>query len=339
MSVTIIDVAKKAGVSRTTVSNVLNHPERCNKETKKKVLTAIKELNYTPNFAAKTLVNKTSKLIGIILPEYIDNNFLTGNPFYNTIIDGVNSKLTSLDNEYDIIINYLHSKKKKENIIEWAKMRNIDGLIVIGEISKNYIKKIEKSDIPSIFIDNYIDYPKNSITLNIDDKLGGYLATKHLIEKGYKNIAFCSSSIKYSKVNSLRYKGYLKALNEYKRDSIILETKNIFFDAGIEIVKDILEKDIDAVVSVSDILAIGIIKEINKYKKIPAEFGIVGFDNINISNYYNPSLTTINQEIQHRGELALEYLIKLISNEKFDTNIITTDINLIERESTLLYKE
>ncbi|TDT72419.1 LacI family transcriptional regulator [Hypnocyclicus thermotrophus] len=337
MSITIIDVAKKAGVSRTTVSNVLNHPKRCSNETKKKVLAAIKELNYTPNFAAKTLVNKTSKLIGIILPEYIDNNFLTGNPFYNTIIDGVNSKLTSLDNEYDIIINYLHSKKKKENIIEWVNMRNIDGLIVIGEISKNYIKKIEKSNIPCIFIDNYVDYPKNSITLNIDDKLGGYLATKHLIKKGYQKISFCSSNLKSSKVNSLRYKGYLEALNKYKIDiPIVLESKNIFFDAGVEIAKEILNNNIDAVVSVSDILAIGIVKEISKYKKIPNEFGIVGFDNINISNYYTPSLTTINQEIKHRGELALEYLIKLILNKKFNPNILITNINLIERESTLL---
>lgn len=337
MSVTIVDIAKEVGVSRTTVSNILNGVYKCTEETKIKVINKAKEMGYRPNMAAKTLVKNTSNLIGVIFPSYLDKNLLTGNPFYNLVIDGINSTLME-NAKYDLIINCISQKQENEKIIDWIGMRNIDGLIIIGEIDNKIIQEIQKEKVPMVLIDNYIfksDNEENILFLNTEDEKGINLSTNYLINKGYKKIGFCSSYIDISTVNTLRYEGYKKALKSKNLKEYIFETESIFFEEGLKIAEKIIESKIDSLVCTGDVLALGLIKGLGKFgKKVPQDIAIIGFDNIDMSSQFIPSLTTINQDIFGRGKESVNLLLGMIKKHKFENNKIIMPVNLIERESS-----
>ena len=337
MGVTIVDVAKQAGVSRTTVSNILNGVYKCTEETKNKVLQAAKEMGYRPNIAAKTLVKNTSKLIGIIFPAYMDKNLLTGNPFYNLIVDGINSTLMETA-EYDLIINCISLGQKSEKIIDWIAMRNLDGLIVVGEIEIDILKEIQDEKIPIILIDNYLFKPEaseNIVFLNIEDQKGLEISSKYLIDKGYKKIGFCSSQISESAINTLRYNGYKNTINKFSLSEKVFETENIFFDGGYKIAKKVVESEVDSIVCTGDIIALGLIKGLVELgKRVPQDIAVIGFDNLDISSQYSPSLTTINQDIFERGIQAVKLLLELIKHKIIKNNRIVMPVNLIIRESS-----
>lgn len=333
MRVTIKDIARIAEVSRTTVSNVLNGVYKCTPETKAKILKISKELDYKPNIAAKTLVKNTSNLIGLVLPSYVDKRLLTGSPFYNLIIDGVNATLREKAN-YDLIINCITTDQNPNEVKDWARMRNLDGLIVVGEFDEKNLEELDKEKLPMVLIDNYFFQLKNSSFINTEDEKGGYIATKHLVEKGYKKIAICSSSIEESSVNKRRYKGYQKCILENKLEECIFEVGGMYFEDGLKIADDIIKKDIDALFVTGDILALGILKKLIGLKKsVPKEIGIIGFDDLEMSKNFIPSLTTIDQNIFEKGETAVEVLLKMIEH-KIENESILMPVNLIKRETT-----
>ncbi len=337
MAITIVDVAKAAGVSRTTVSNILNGNYRCTEETKEKVLQKAKEMGYRPNIAAKTLVKNTSKLIGIIFPYYMDKSLLTGNPFYNLIIDGINSTLLEMG-EYDLIINCISQKKGSSQIIDWIAMRNLDGIIVVGDTDNKILREIEQEKIPMILVDNYSFLSETldtTVFINSDDEKGLYMATNYLLNKGHENIGFCSSYIGISSVNTFRYEGYKRAIKEKNMNENIFETENVFFDSGVKIAGQIANSNLDSVVCTSDILALGLIKGLKMWgKSVPQDIEIIGFDNLDICSQYIPTLTTVNQDIFEKGKKAVSLLLQLIKKEKPENNKFITDVFLVTREST-----
>lgn len=337
MGVTIVDIAREAGVSRTTVSNILNGVYKCTEETKIKVLKAAKEMGYRPNIAAKTLVKNTSNLIGVIFPSYIDKNLLTGNPFYNLIIDGINSALMDTA-EYDLIINCISQKQESEKITDWIAMRNLDGLIIVGEIENSILTKIQEENVPMILIDNYIfqsENKSNVLFLNIEDEKGIELSTNYLLNKGHEKIAFCSSYIGISSVNTIRYQGYKKTMENRNLKEYIFETESIFFEGGYNIAKEIVESHVDSVVCTGDIIALGLIKGLVELgKQVPQDIAVIGFDNLDITSQYIPSLTTINQDIFGRGREAVNLLLDLIRKKVIENKKIMMPVNLIERESS-----
>src|SRR5689334_2511134 len=154
MTVTVKDVAREAGVSRTTVSNVFNGRAKYSSETEEAVLDAARRLGYKPNLAAQSLITNKSHLIGLILPSYVDKNTLTNSPFYNIIIDGVYAVLQD-EAYYDVIISCVPNQKALAQVSDWADTRNVDGIIAIGQYDPEFLMALEAKEIPVVLIDNY----------------------------------------------------------------------------------------------------------------------------------------------------------------------------------------
>ncbi len=333
MSITVIDVAKEAGVSRTTVSNVFIGKGKYSDETRVAVLAASKKLGYKPNLAARSLITNQSRLIGLILPSYVDTNTLTNSPFYNIIMDSVYSVLRD-EAYYDLIIFSVPYKEKLIQVSDWIDARNVDGILAIGEYDQGFLKDLNSKAIPVVLIDNYSrgNYANFSY-VNSDDETGGYLGTHHLINKGYKKIALCGVELT-GPLMQKRYEGYKRALKEAGYKEYIFDKIGTPFEAGIQFSDLLAAQQIDAAFCTEDIVAVGLLHGmLRKGIRIGRDFGLVGFDNIYIGRQVFPELTTIDQTIFEKGETAAKTLLKIINKKTSLGSRLILPVSLVARET------
>jgi DNA-binding LacI/PurR family transcriptional regulator len=333
MGVTVIDVAKEAGVSRTTVSNVFRGKTKYSDETRKAVLAAAKKLGYKPNLAARSLITNQSRLIGLILPSYVDNNTLTNSPFYNIIMDSVYSVLRD-EAYYDLIIFSVPHKEKLLQVSEWIDARNADGILAIGEYDQNFLKDLNSKEIPVVFIDNYSrgNYANFSY-INSDDEAGGYLATKHLISKGYEKIALCAVELS-GPLMQKRYEGYKRAMKEAGCKEYVVDKAGTPFEAGEQFADLLAAQKFSAAFCTEDMVAVGVLHGMQrKGIRVGQDFGLVGFDNIHIGRQVFPELTTIDQNIFEKGETATKTLLKILSKKNSLGSRLILPVQLVARET------
>lgn len=334
---TIKDVAKHAKVSPATVSYVLNGVKKVSEKTKKRVLDAVEELNYYPDFAAVNLSKRTSNLIGVVLPAAEESMF-EHNAYYNEFVGGI--ELVARLNNFDTLIT---GEGNIEGLSQWVKKRNLDGLIYMGLFPEESSAELKALNVPTVLIDAYGEYTEYFNNVNIDDERGGYLATKHLIALGHENIAFVATNVNLSPVDYLRYQGYQKALKEASLshdEGLLFEVETISFEKGKSIGEVMLESQyaFSGIVTVSDILAFGIIKAFyQNHLHVPTDYSIIGFDDLSISQYSIPSLTTVRQNIFGKGKTAAQLILDLIKSTAKKNKCIKLPVELIERESTTRY--
>ncbi|MGM0836390.1 MAG: LacI family DNA-binding transcriptional regulator [Bacillota bacterium] len=334
---TIRDVAKHAGVSHATVSYVLNGVSKVSEETKKKVMKAIDELNYHPDFTAVSLSKSKSSLIGVMVPLIEDSPaaMFQKNQYYHEFISGV--EMVARQNKYDTLITGVGDPIECRN---WVKKRKLDGLIFLGLFPESLHQEMKKMDIPIVLIDTYEAYTNQFNNVHINDEYGGYLAAKHMVELGHREIAFVATNLNASPVDQRRFDGYKKALDEKNiawKDSLLFESYEITYENGVKTGEAIVQSGhaITGIVTVSDILAIGIMKALQKNnKKVPDDFSIVGFDDLTISQFMSPSLTTVKQDIFNKGKMATDLLVQSIGNENRQTQTIELPVTLVRRDST-----
>src|SRR5688572_8253492 len=258
MSVTVIDVAREAGVSRTTVSNVFSGRAKYSEETRTAVLAAAKKLGYKPNLAARSLITNQSRLIGLILPSYVDTNTLTNSPFYNIIMDSVYSVLRD-EAYYDLIIFSVPYKEKLIQVSEWLDARNVDGILVIGEFDQAFLKDLDSKGVPVVLIDNYSRKNfANFSYINSDDETGGYLATQKLITRGFKKIALCAVELT-GPLMQKRYDGYKRAIKEAGRKEYVFDESDTPFETGMRFSDLLVAQQFDAAFCTEDMVAVGLL--------------------------------------------------------------------------------
>jgi len=333
MSITVIDVAKEAGVSRTTVSNVFSGRAKYSDETRQAVLAAAKKLGYKPNLAARSLITNQSRLIGLILPSYVDTNTLTNSPFYNIIMDSVYSVLRD-ESYYDLIIFSVPHKEKLLQVSEWIDTRNADGILALGEYDHNFLKDLNSKAIPVVLIDNYSrgNY-SNFSYINSDDEAGGYLAARHLIAKGYKKIALCAVEIA-GPLMQKRYEGYKRAMKEAGCKEYVFDKLGTPFEAGLQFADLVSAQQMEAAFCTEDMVAVGLLQGmLKKGVRVGQEFGLVGFDNIHIGRQVFPELTTIDQNVFEKGETATKTLLKILSKKGSLGSRLILPVNLVARET------
>lgn len=335
---TMKDVAKHAGVSVATVSNVLNNVmNKTTDATRLRVLAAVKELNYKMDMTARTLSIGKSNLVGIFLPEVYENSMpssvLKGNPFYSEIISGIEYEARMLG--YDILISCIRSA---DHAIELVSKRMLDGVAILGAHDDSFWVEMKRLDVPIVLIDSYRHDELGINNVGIDDELGAYLATKHLLMLGHRRIAFGAGRVDDGEVNYHRYLGFKRALIEVGIDPIqcpVLQDM-VSFKGGITIGHRILKDhtDITAVFAAADIIALGIIKIMHQFgKEIPKDLSIIGFDDLSVCEYTFPSLTTIRQDIYKKGVEVARLLVRKING---DETIISEElpVELIVRDTT-----
>ncbi len=331
MGVTIIDVAKEAGVSRTTVSNVFNNRAKCSEETRLAVLAAARKLGYKPNLVAKALITNRTRLIGVILPSYIDKNTLTSSPFYNIIIDGIYATLRQ-EIYYDLIIFSVSDQSGLAQVSDWIDARRVDGLLAIGEYAPDFLKDLDSKGIPVVFIDNYAPASYAHLSyVNSDDGTGGYLATQRLIAGNYRKIALCSVAF-HSPLMQKRYDGYKKAIREAGYEEYLFEKNGLPFEVGLQLGETLLARRLDAAFCTEDMLAIGLLHALlQRGIRVGADFGLIGFDNILFSQQIYPPLTTIDQNIFEKGEAATRMLLDILHEKTSAGSRLILPVHLIER--------
>ncbi|MCD9020887.1 LacI family DNA-binding transcriptional regulator [Cohnella silvisoli] len=313
--ITIRDVSVKAGVSTAAVSYVLNGREgKVSPETVLKVRRAAEELNYIPDFSARSLVNNKSKLIGVVIPQTEDRKqLLLQNPFYSELICGIEARLRQ--SGYHMILSGV---EKGEGYLDTSMQRNLDGAIITGIYQESFYEDLKKVRMPIVLIDSYI-YDSHFHVVGIDDELGGYMATKHFIDNGHTNIALVTGLIRKDGVVEKRFLGYKRALKEaglfYHPDYVF--EHSVTYEYGQEAAHLIAAKhpEITAVFATSDLMAMGVMRGLRDAgKQVPEHVSVIGFDDISVARMSTPPLTTIMQDTIARGITAADRLLTAIGN-------------------------
>lgn len=335
-NVTIRDIAEEANVSIATVSNVINNKGRVSDETRILVQALIKKYNYTPNLSARSLKNKKSHLISVVVP-YLPKGKFEDNPFFWQVLSGIESGASSKN--FHVMLTGISDSPDMSFVHE----RRLDGLVVIGaNENSEHFQNIVELDIPCVFMDSYIT-SKEVYQVSSNDRTGGYLGTKYLISLGYDKIILISG-IK-GKIDSTRgviyqrWLGYQQALEEanipYRPELIISEDNTMLggYYAAQEVIGLIDRKT--AIFALSDIAAMGLIRGLNEMGiSVPNDVSVMGYDDIFYADFMVPSLTTIRQDIFNKGEQAVKLLLAQIEERRIEEKTLTLPVELKIREST-----
>jgi DNA-binding LacI/PurR family transcriptional regulator len=333
---TIFDVAKKAGVSKATVSRALNNTAVVNAETKRRIMAAVEELNYTPSFLAKGMRNRKTNTFGIIIPDF-------SNLYYSEFLKYVED--AAKEHDYSAIICTGEMNIDREiSYINYLLSRQVEGLIFCCYTSimenRDFVALTAKK-VPIVVMDQ----PSSGLPVSavyadgfrgIQDLIG------YLVGTGRKRIAMIRSMHNYPCSES-RFRGYLEALQVYgvEVDEGLIEESSFTGAGGYLAAKKLLARtQPSAIVAVNDIVAIGVLKYLleNDYR-VPQDIALAGFDNIPLSSLVSPQLTTVNAPVQEMAHEAINILIRKIENPRSRNRETVFDTEIVVRQSTELVQK
>lgn len=312
---TLADVAKKANVSKMTVSRVINHPEQVTDELKELVFSAMAELDYRPNIAAKALVSNRSQIIKLFILEEID----TTEPYYMNLLMGIAKCIGKAHYSLQLVTN------------DAFDVGSCDGYIITGVREKDFdwIDRLEKPVV--LFGENRFGYDY----VDSDNHYGTAKATQYALDNGYQTIVYIGIDEDESFELS-REDGYFSIMKDQDLPSKILRFPNHSTMAEnylTENWQDFQEKT--CFICSSDRLALGIVRGITKEKgRIPDDFGVIGFDGVFLDQISSPKLTTVKQDIVRMGEVCGEMLLKKIAEKGESQGYRRFFPELILRETT-----
>lgn len=332
---TIKDVAKLAGVSIATVSLVIHNNRRIPQETKDKVMTAIKDLNYHPSRSARGLVSRKTGNIGFVLT---DDHFLRTEPFYTRIFLG--SEFEARENEYYLLLTTIASESNEiKPLPRFFLERNVDGVIIAGKVPDTFIKKLENVEVPILFVD-YFPKTKSYPSIMIDNFNGGVMATNHLVDYGHKRIAFIGGDVKHPSINE-RLKGYKQALKSagigIDKTIIIDDEDYPARENGIKAAEKLFKRsnDVTAIFACNDAMAIGVMQYLRRHQiRVPDDISIIGFDDVEADVSINPPLSTIRVFKTEMGADAVKLMAKMLKDKKTLLEKVLVPVELVIREST-----
>jgi LacI family transcriptional regulator len=327
---TINDIARIAGVSKATVSRVLNNNSKVDKGLRDKVLAVIEEADYRPSALARGLVKNESKLIGIMIPNIANNVF-------GVLIEGV-SRVAELYG-YDIILSLTGVTSNKElHYLNLYRDKQVDGIIFGSEeFKKEHIETIQRYNIPCVLMGKKSTIPEIP-SVHIDDFSASYEAVRTLIQLGHRQIAMIRAPLHVESVGEERYRGYTAALAdaglEMKEDNIGVSGFEIA--GGYTAMRQIVERGMKptAVFAAADRIAIGAINYLQDHHySIPEDISVFGFDDIDIAQIIRPQLSTVSYSPIELGMTAFRSLIKLIKKEEIPAQHTNIPHQIIIRES------
>ncbi|GFM63950.1 LacI family transcriptional regulator [Pseudomonas cichorii] len=327
---TIKDVAALAGISYTTVSHVLNKTRPVSDPVRIKVEAAIAQLDYVPSAVARSLKAKTTSTIGLLIPNGI-------NPYFAELARGIEDHCER--NGFCVILcNSDDNPEKQRNYLRVLLEKRVDGLIVSsvgGDVS--IAGGLAEVRTPMVIVDRELEGIEADM-VRIDHEHGAYLATRHLIDLGHRDIA-CIGGPDNTVVADMRFVGYRRAMQEAGIEVLPEWTIHSDFTspAGHEAAVGLLAGNRPtAIFAGNDVIAIGVLRAAAERNiPVPRELSVIGFDDIQMSRYVYPALTTVGQSIMQLGETAAEMLLSRIvgtSTELPGRRLVTPSV--VVREST-----
>ncbi|MCA1036603.1 LacI family transcriptional regulator [Bacillus infantis] len=318
------DVAREAGVSISTVSNALNDVDVIHPATKEHILKVASRLNYIPNLNGKNLKSSDTKVLGLFLTS------IKG-PYYGTLTDAIYNECEKAGYELNVFLTKDH-KNALGNILG----KRIDGAIILNEwINDEHITLLENANAPIVFLDREIENKKMASVV-FDSFKGGQSVARYLINMGHRNIGYISG-YKNNYDNMERFKGFKDTLIEFGIGFSDVNRLDGYFEeeAAYTAVKAFVKtgkKLPDAFFAANDLSAIGCIKALKSEGfSVPEDISVVGFDDIEASQYFNPAITTVSNPIIRQGRAAVEKLLDMIQDkdkgsvEKLEGSLIIRD--------------
>lgn len=332
MKKTINEVAKLAGVSKATVSRVINESKPVNPDKKEKVLKAIKELEFRPNPVARGLVHKRTGLIGVLIPDIT-------NPFFAEIVRGIEGVIQT--HQFNIILCHtFHSHEKEMEHLHMLHEKYVDGIIFMtSKVTDAHRKFFVESKLPVTFVNRRCS-DLNSYSVDINNYQAAFEITSFFLKRGHRKIAVIRAPLTDKTSGYERFRGYQDALRAYQLpiDENLVLRSNFKVENAYKAVRNFLDggNKASAMVATSDLMAIGAIKCLTDHGyRVPEEIEVSGFDDIPMATYYRPSITTIHQPILDMGKTASKMLIaKMEGRGLLEKNIVLPH-TIVFRKSTL----
>lgn len=332
MSITIKDVAKEAKVSPSTVSRVIAGSSRISEETKERVNTVIKKLNYHPNVIARSLVNKNTRVVGIVLPSAAEDLFR--NPFFIQVMTGISTYVQ----KYGYYIMYTFCKTVEEEettITNYVASNLVDGIILtVVRHGDKCIKYLQEIDFPFVVIGRP-EETKGVLWVDNDNFQAMYNVVSKLLLRGYREIAFLGACSELN-VSKDRLSGYKQAHKNHGIDlheKRIVEVDQFTEELGYKGIEEILDRsNVTAVVATDDMLAFGANLYLTQRNR--QEIALVGFNNTLLAEYQKPPLTSVDINAEKIGYYSAKLLVDKLENKTAETFFII-ETNLIERGSTV----
>ena len=329
---TLDDIAKLAGVSRSTVSRVVNEHPNVRASVRSRVLRVIESTGYQPNAAARTLASQRSRMLGLVLPRSVSSFF--SDPYFPRLTQGVAQACNQYD--YTLGLFLISTKEDEEKIYPRISRKGLlDGLLVqAGKIGDHLIDQLMDSNVPFV-IAGRPSQTHDVSYIDVDNVEAAQNAVSHLVRLGCQRIGMISG-MPLSTVSVDRKEGYCRALTERGRDlEANLIAEGDYTEAGgYYAMQKLLSAKPDAVFASSDLMAIGAMRAVREAGlRIPEDIALVGFDDLSMAASTNPPLTTIRQPISQFGFSAVEILIDLIENGIKPARRVIMATELVIRDS------
>lgn len=329
MTVTIKQIANKANVSIATVSRALSGDSKVREDTRKLVMKIAKQLNYNPNILARNFVKRKSNIIGLLLPDISDE-------YFSEIIRGIDD--TSYLNGYYTMVMSSHGNRSLTESINTMMSSGIVGgfILLVPFINTEIKRELSEEKVPFVLISGDTEIGEYDI-ISIDNYKASFEMTEYLIKKGFKKIAHITGPLDNNDAY-LRKKGFVDACVKNKirvKNSWILKG-NFTMESGEDTASKLISlKDKPEVIyAANDTMAIGCYNAIHKKgMRIPEDIGVVGFDDVLISSYMNPPLTTVQVNTDELGKIAAERLIEKMNSENQTCRKIKVSTKLVIRNS------
>lgn len=311
MGITIRDVARRAGVSISTVSRVLNNTCPVNEDKRRRVEEAARVLGYTPNPAARSLLKRETGGLGVLLP-YV------GGEFFSELLGGVDR--VAQQNGFFLLISTSHRNEAELKAALQGMYRRVDGLLVMApEMRGGGVRHLVRGSAPMVFVNTEVEDPHLNV-LNFDNYGGVYALVKHLLAKGHRRIAYIRGPEGAFDARE-RLRGYREALREAGLpDTARFEMPGDYSqEAGYAMTLELLARDPrpTAIVGCNDYCAVGVLHALHEAGlRVPEDVALAGFDDVPSARYTQPPLTSVHVPVREMGEAAMHYLIEQVRGEK-----------------------
>ena len=333
--VTIEDIAKEAGVSSTTVSNVIHgRTNKVSGNTVDLIHEIIRRRGYVPNLSARALKSRSTKLVALI--NHLDDERrepFFSDPFFISLTGAVEQALR--EQGYYLMVRRI---SEREELLEFLRNWNVEGIFLPGLFREDPLyRTLYDLNMPVVLTDSYVTDLGHMTNIGLQDQEGARLATEHLIENGHRRILFASPKIRPGGVVERRLEGYREALRAHgiPFDPTLLRECEFETDLMMALGREIAGlPEVTAVFATADLLAAGLMAGLQQAgRMVPRDISVVGFDDINWSRMTMPMLTTIHQDADAKGRLAAECMIQLLEGKPVSQQNRILPVRLVRRDS------
>lgn len=326
------DIAQLAGVSRSTVSRVINNHPNVSDPVRQRVLEIIQQTGYQPNLAARSLVSQRSNIIGLVIPRSVSNLFI--DPYFPRLTQGVAQACN--ESNFTLSLFLFHTKEDEHNLFpRISRPGLVDGIILQStDTADGYYQQLNQNGIPFVVAGRPMNVSEVSY-VDVDNISGAYNAVRHLVHQGYRRIGTITGPLN-SPAALDRLEGFKRALSESNLDydeQLCMES-DFTEGGGYYAAQRLLVQKPDAIFIASDTMALGAMRAIREAGlAIPDDIALVSFDDLPIASRANPPLTTIRQPIRYLGIKLVEILLDILANGPTPPRRVIFGTQLVIRES------